>query len=172
MRKRARFMNDTDSRKAERRGGTTKTEQTGCGCRNSCKQCCNVMARRSRPTDYRDVTGERFMVETGNPLILSRRNVLMLMGGLAVWRPLNATSSEFWNKKAPGDWSPEEIDKLITKSPWAREASAQGAAPGRSGSPNGSPGGSPNGTGYPGGSPGGMGGPRIGIPGIGGIGGM
>ena len=93
---------------------------------------------------------------------------MLVGGGLAAWRPLDATTSGFWNKKPPGDWSSEEIDTLITKSPWAKEASAQGAAPG--GGRYGSPGGSPNGSGYPGGSPGGMGMPRIGIPGIGGIG--
>jgi hypothetical protein len=100
------------------------------------------------------------MLEMGGPLILSRRNLLMLVGGgLAAWRPLHATTSGFWNKKPPQDWSSEEIDALITKSPWAKEASAQGAAPeGGYGSQTGSPNG------------GGMGMPRIGIPGIGGIG--
>jgi|SRR5271157_568517 len=100
--------------------------------------------------------------------ILSRRSLLMLVGGgLAGWRPLDATTSGFWNKKPPAEWSPEEIDALITKSPWAKEASARGAAQeGGYGSQTGSP----NGGGYPGGSPGGMGTPRIGIPGIGGIG--
>ena len=110
------------------------------------------------------------MLEAGGPLILSRRNLFLLVGGgLAAWRPLGATTSGFWNKKPPGDWSSEEIDALITKSPWAKEASAQGATPGGGG--YGSPGGSPNGGGYPGGSQGGgIGMPRIGIPGIGGIG--
>ena len=70
------------------------------------------------------------MLEADGPLILSRRHVLMLVGGgLAAWRPLHATTSGFWDKKPPADWSSEEIDKLITKSPWAKEASAQGAAP-------------------------------------------
>jgi hypothetical protein len=92
--------------------------------------------------------------------------MMLVGGGLAAWLPLHATTSAFWNKKPPADWSPEEIDALITKSPWAKEASAQGAAPEGYGSRTGSP----NGTGYPGGSPGGMGMPRIGIPGIGGIG--
>jgi hypothetical protein len=106
------------------------------------------------------------MSEAGGPSILSRRNLLMLVGGgLAAWRPLHATTSGFWNKKKPEDWSSEEIDALITKSPWAKEASAQGAAPEGYGSQTGSP----NGGGYPGG--GGMGMPRIGIPGIGGMGG-
>ena len=109
------------------------------------------------------------MFEAEGPLILSRRNLFLLVGGgLAAWRPLHATASGFWNKKPPGDWSTEEIDALITKSPWAKEASAHGEAPGGGG--YGSPGGSPNGGGYPGSSGGGIGMPRIGIPGIGGIG--
>src|SRR5664280_1694578 len=79
--------------------------------------CCNGDARVSRLSDYWRV----FMLEAGGPLILSRRQVMMLVaGGLAAWRPLSATTSGFWNKKAPGDWSSEEIDTLITKSPWAK----------------------------------------------------
>ena len=110
------------------------------------------------------------MHEAGGPLILSRRNLFLLVGGgLAVWRPLHATTSGFWNKKPPRDWSTEEIDALLAKSPCAREASAHGAA--QEGGGYGSPGSSPNGGGYPGGSQGGgIGMPRIGIPGIGGIG--
>jgi hypothetical protein len=111
------------------------------------------------------------MLQAGSSLILSRRDLFLLVGGgLVAWRPLLATTSGFWNKKPPQDWSSDEIDALITKSPWAKEASAQGAAPeGGYGSPSGSP----NGGGYPGGSSGGgIGMPRIGIPGIGGIGGM
>ena len=113
------------------------------------------------------------MLDAGGPSILSRRNLLVLVGGgLAAWQPLHATTSGFWNKKPPEAWNSEEIDALITKSPWAKEASAQGAAPeggygSQTGSPNG--GGYPRGGGYPGGG-GGMGMPRIGIPGIGGIG--
>jgi hypothetical protein len=30
--------------------------------------------------------------------------------------------SEFWNTKPPADWSPEEIQRLLTNSPWAKEA--------------------------------------------------
>ena len=91
---------------------------------------------------------------------------MLVGGGLAAWRPLHATTSGFWNKKPPADWSSEEIDALITKSPWAKEVSAQGAPPEGYGAPTGSP----NGTGNPGSSSGGIGMPRIGIPGIGDIG--
>jgi hypothetical protein len=32
-------------------------------------------------------------------------------------------SKEFWNEKKPSDWTAEEIDLLLNKSPWAKEAS-------------------------------------------------
>ncbi len=39
-----------------------------------------------------------------------------LAGGFA-W-----ASKEFWNEKKPDDWTAEEIDTLLHKSPWAKEA--------------------------------------------------
>jgi hypothetical protein len=112
-------------------------------------------------------------------LPLSRRRVLLLAAGAGVpWFRLYAGDSEFWNKKDPSEWSREEIDKLTTKSPWAKEVSAStpqytdGSNPGTgTGSGTGYPGG---GTGYPGGGTGypggGLGGGRggLGIPGMGG----
>src|SRR5947209_19043606 len=94
---------------------------------------------------------------------LSRRNLLLLAGaGVASCLPLRAGSDEFWNKKPPADWSSQEIDRLITKSPWAKAIKAQYAAgtgssqdggnyPGGPGSGGGYPGG-PGGGGYPGGT--------------------
>ena len=108
----------------------------------------------------------------------TRRRLLFLAGaGLAGTR-LRAAGSDFWNKKPPSQWTSQEIDLLITKSPWAKEVHAQYAAgespsSGNGGNyPGGNPGGNPGG-GYPGGggqgrSRGGIGG--LGIPGIGGIG--
>src|SRR5579862_6893062 len=49
--------------------------------------------------------------------VVSRRELLML--ALAV--RLNASDSDFWNKKAPANWTPEEIERLLSASPWARE---------------------------------------------------
>jgi hypothetical protein len=120
---------------------------------------------------------------------LSRRRLFLLAGaGIAARLPLGAgTPPDFWNKKAPADWSDEEIDRLISKSPWAKPVKAQ-YAPGEApyedttsgngngtGSGGGYPGGGTGG-GYPGGGtgggyPGGMGRPRggLGIPGIGGL---
>ena len=96
----------------------------------------------------------------GNSLIFSRRGVLTLAGAaLLSWDSLYA-SPEFWDKKDPSDWTGEEIDRLTSKSPWAKQVTAL-YAPGQN---PGSGQGNPNG-GYPGGYPRGgpMGGPGIGI---------
>jgi hypothetical protein len=110
---------------------------------------------------------------------------LLAGAGVAAWLPLHATTGDFWSKKAPADWTSEEIDRLITKSPWAKPIKAQYASgAGNSGDGGGYPGGAGTGTGggYPGGGQGGGGYPGgggrsrgggiggIGIPGIGGIG--
>ena len=107
--------------------------------------------------------------------LLSRRRMFLLAGaGVAAWLPLDATTPDFWNKKAPADWTTEEIDRLITKSPWAKQIKAQyasGAANTRDGNNGGQyPGGGSGGGGYPGGMGRSRGGIGMGIPGIGGIG--
>ena len=128
---------------------------------------------------------------------LSRRRLFLLAGaGVAAWLPLDAANVDFWNKKAPADWTNEEIDRLISKSPWAKTVKAQyapGEAPtdgegypgggrgtssgggypggqGGGGYPTGQGGGYPGGTqggGYPGGTGRSSGG--MGIPGLGGL---
>ena len=103
------------------------------------------------------------MQKEGNPWILRRRSALTLAGACLVsWDNLYA--SEFWDKKDPSQWTGEEIDRLTTKSPWAKSVTAQ-YAPGENRGGYGQ--GSPNGGGYPRGGGGGMGGPTIGIGGIG-----
>jgi hypothetical protein len=100
---------------------------------------------------------------------LTRRQALFLAAAL----PLRASSADFWNRKPPSQWTSEEIDRLIAKSPWAKEVRAQyaaGQAPTYGASTARYPGagtGTGTGTGAP------TGRPRIGglgIPGIGGIG--
>lgn len=57
--------------------------------------------------------------------MFSRRRLFTLLGsGLACVR-LPAAVIDFWNKKPPAEWTEEEIDRLITKSPWAKEVSGQ-----------------------------------------------
>jgi hypothetical protein len=103
----------------------------------------------------------------------TRRRLLMLAAGAGVQSRLGlyAASSDFWNKKEPAEWSSEEIDKLVTKSPWAKQVNASSTAmsrgygdsggggggvgdPGIGGGGGGYPGG---GGGYPGGGMGGGG---------------
>jgi hypothetical protein len=96
------------------------------------------------------------MPEPASSLLLTRRGALALLSaGFVASRRLSAAGAvDFWNKKAPSEWSTDEIDRLITKSPWAKEVSAQYAAvPGESRIP---------GMGRNGGG--------IGIPGIGNVG--
>src|ERR1035438_5781185 len=115
---------------------------------------------------------------------LTRRGLLMLAGGAGVQSRLRlyAASSDFWNKKEPAEWSSEEIDKLVTKSPWARQVNASSAAMSRQSGGSGGGGGNGGGTGdpgiggggggYPGGGGGGYpGGGGMGSPGGGGMGG-
>jgi hypothetical protein len=105
---------------------------------------------------------------------LSRRGLLMLAAGAAAQSRLRlyAFGSSFWDKKEPAEWSSDEIDKLVTKSPWAKEVNAASSAVSRpyAGNAGSDPG--VGGGGYPtggaGGYPGGGGG--MGYPG-GGMGG-
>ena len=102
------------------------------------------------------------MGDTRNRFAVSRRDVLLLSAGAAVssFSRLYGFSSDFWNKKDPSQWSGEEIERLTTKSPWAKETTAQRSQEGGRGGGMGGPGGGM------GGGRGGMGG--MGIPGMGG----
>jgi hypothetical protein len=105
---------------------------------------------------------------------LSRRGLLMLAGGAAAQSRLRlyAGGSDFWNKKEPAEWSSDEIDRLVTKSPWAKEVNAASSAVSRPYSGNsGSDPGVGGGGGYPGGGGGYPGGGGMGYPGGGGMGG-
>jgi len=90
------------------------------------------------------------------------------------------SSKDFWETKPSSDWNTEEVDRMITKSPWAKEVSVtsgnRAAGPGNGGGRSrggiGFPGGGvgfPGGGGYPGGGGGYPGGGRGGgYPGGGG----
>jgi hypothetical protein len=102
---------------------------------------------------------------------LTRRGLLMLAAGAGAPSRLRlyGASSDFWNKKEPAEWSAEEIDKLVTRSPWAREVNAASVAMSRPyGGSAGSGGGMDPGIGGRGGYPGSGG---MGYPGGGGMGG-
>lgn len=49
---------------------------------------------------------------------MTRREALWIAAGL----PLFSAPKEFWTEKDPGQWTPEEIQQLLTQSPWARPA--------------------------------------------------
>jgi hypothetical protein len=50
---------------------------------------------------------------------MTRREILML--SLAAVPALAFPASEFWNDKKPEDWTEEEIQEILTRSPWAKE---------------------------------------------------
>jgi hypothetical protein len=50
---------------------------------------------------------------------MTRREILML--SLAAVPAFCAPAGEFWNTKKPEDWSEEEIQEILTRSPWAKE---------------------------------------------------
>ena len=54
---------------------------------------------------------------------MTRRTALLigLASGLAPRS--QAFAKEFWNEKTPEQWTPAEVELLLNKSPWAREAS-------------------------------------------------
>lgn len=51
---------------------------------------------------------------------MTRRTALTL--GLAGGFALAYPGKEFWNEKKPSDWTAEEINLLLNKSPWAKDA--------------------------------------------------
>jgi hypothetical protein len=64
------------------------------------------------------------------------RRRMLLLAAMSAFEPrlrLHAGDAEFWNRKDPSEWSADEIDRLITKSPWAKEISAQAPQSGHGG---------------------------------------
>src|SRR5579884_1841990 len=58
----------------------------------------------------------------------SRRTLLALAtgAGVSVFCPVSAwAKSEFWNQKDPSQWTAEEINQILTKSPWAKQVDTQ-----------------------------------------------
>jgi hypothetical protein len=111
--------------------------------------------------------------------MLTRRDAIRV--GLGIPAGISAIpawafgAKEFWETKPSSEWSAEEVDRMLTKSPWAKEAVVSySGGPGGFGNGD-STAGRRRGTGGGGGiGGGGIGGGGIGggIPGIGGIGGI
>src|SRR5579864_4577047 len=112
--------------------------------------------------------------------MLTRRDAIRVAlgipAGLSAIPAWAFAAKEFWETKPASEWSSEEVDRMLTKSPWAKEAvvSYNGGprgfgdgddTTGRRGAGGGIGGGGIGGGGIGGGGIGG------GIPGIGGIGG-
>ncbi|MBV8847503.1 MAG: hypothetical protein JO307_32230 [Bryobacterales bacterium] len=51
--------------------------------------------------------------------MMTRRDVLWIAAGIPVW----AASKEFWDEKTPDQWTKDEIEQMLTNSPWAKPAS-------------------------------------------------
>jgi len=88
----------------------------------------------------------------------TRRGVLMLAAGALAQIPSRLYgASDFWNKKDPANWSSDEVGKLTSKSPWAKDVNAASVALSRPYADGGVPDASTGGgnRGYPGGGGGG-----------------
>ena len=95
--------------------------------------------------------------------MLSRRSTLSLTALLAAPRPglAWAKAPQFWEAKPAADWSENEIKELMTKSPWAKQVTAEfkgGGGPSMGGMGGGGGGGGRRGGGGGGGGMGGGGG--------------
>ena len=109
--------------------------------------------------------------------MLTRRDAvrvaLGIPAGLSAISAWAFSAKDFWETKPSSEWSSEEVDRMLTKSPWAKEAVVSfngsrggfGSGDGNTGRRGGIGGGGIGGGGIGGGGIGG------GIPGIGGIGG-
>jgi len=56
---------------------------------------------------------------------MTRRDALLLTVGWAAAGPRVsawAASPEFWDQKQPADWTPDEVERILTKSPWSKDA--------------------------------------------------
>jgi hypothetical protein len=59
------------------------------------------------------------------PVLQTRRRLLQAATLWPVIRPLLGAHKEFWESKAPSEWSSEEKAILLAQSPWAREGVAR-----------------------------------------------
>jgi hypothetical protein len=56
---------------------------------------------------------------------ISRRQALAYTGLALAARPVLRAAPPFWETKPASQWTPEEITKVVTRSPWAKEVNAQ-----------------------------------------------
>ncbi len=67
------------------------------------------------------------MWDAGSGSILTRRNwILLAAAGFASCSSIYGFfGKEFWDTKDPGEWTADDIAKLMTKSPWAKAVSGE-----------------------------------------------
>jgi len=60
-----------------------------------------------------------------NSLRMTRRGALLALGlGAELAKnPARLLAADFWDQKPPEEWTKEEIERLLTKSPWTKDAS-------------------------------------------------
>ncbi|MDP9168976.1 MAG: hypothetical protein M3N54_00040 [Acidobacteriota bacterium] len=54
---------------------------------------------------------------------MNRRDALKAAAAFSSGRLLSG-ASDFWNRKPPSDWTPEEVSQLMSRSPWSKEVNA------------------------------------------------
>jgi hypothetical protein len=55
--------------------------------------------------------------------MMTRRTAILVGLGLGGTAAASAWAKDFWNEKKPSDWTEEDIQQILTKSPWAKDAS-------------------------------------------------
>jgi hypothetical protein len=82
----------------------------------------------------------------GLKMILTRRNIIHLAGvAITPWTAIRLiAATDFWNTKDPDAWTPDEIARLLKKSPWAKEITGERTATQRNSSSTTDPSISPN----------------------------
>jgi hypothetical protein len=56
-------------------------------------------------------------------MVLKRRDWMVLVATGVFGIRLYGADTDFWNKKGPSEWTDDEIQRLLSKSPWAKQAS-------------------------------------------------
>src|ERR1700693_5278492 len=76
-------------------------------------------------------------MHSNTAMVLSRRDWMALAGTGVIGIRLYGADTDFWSRKDPSEWTGDEIQRLLTKSPWAKQASTI-VEPGARGSSSGS----------------------------------
>jgi hypothetical protein len=58
--------------------------------------------------------------------MMTRRNAVLM--GLGLSAAASAWAKDFWSDQKPADWTEDEVQQMLTKSPWAKDASIYDSA--------------------------------------------